>query len=52
MAQAKTTTLKILAGLISSDSGGIFVNGERYHRDHSPLKQSIAYVPDQPLCLP
>jgi ABC-2 type transport system ATP-binding protein len=48
----KTTTLKILAGLISSDSGDIFVNGERFHRDHSPLKQLIAYVPDQPFVYP
>ncbi|MGE5340031.1 MAG: ABC transporter ATP-binding protein [Candidatus Omnitrophota bacterium] len=44
----KTTTLKILAGLISPDSGEITVNGERYHRDHSRLKRTIAYVPDQP----
>ena len=48
----KTTTLKILAGLISPDSGDIFVNGERYHRDHSQLKHSIAYVPDQPFVYP
>ena len=48
----KTTTLKILAGLISPDSGEIFVNGEVYHRDHSQLKQSIAYVPDQPFVYP
>jgi len=44
----KTTTLKILAGLISPDSGEVYVDGERYHRDHSRLKRSIAYVPDQP----
>ena len=44
----KTTTLKILAGLISPDSGEILIDGELYHRDHSRLKQSIAYVPDQP----
>jgi ABC-2 type transport system ATP-binding protein len=48
----KTTTLKILAGLISPNSGEIFVNGEVYHRDHSKLKQSIAYVPDQPFVYP
>jgi ABC-2 type transport system ATP-binding protein len=48
----KTTTLKILAGLISPDSGDIFVNGERYHRDHSQLKHTIAYVPDQPFVYP
>jgi ABC-2 type transport system ATP-binding protein len=44
----KTTTLKILAGLISPDSGEILIEGEPYHRDHSRLKQAIAYVPDQP----
>lgn len=48
----KTTTLKILAGLLSPDSGDIIVNGENYHRDHSRLKQSIAYVPDQPFVYP
>jgi ABC-2 type transport system ATP-binding protein len=44
----KTTTLKILAGLISPDKGEILIDGEAYHRDNSKLKQSIAYVPDQP----
>lgn len=48
----KTTTLKILAGLISPDSGEIFINGEPYHRDRSQLKQTIAYVPDQPFVYP
>jgi ABC-2 type transport system ATP-binding protein len=48
----KTTTLKILAGLISPDSGDIFIKGERYHRDHSKLKQTISYVPDQPFVYP
>mgnify|MGYP001766461612 CR=1 FL=1 len=48
----KTTTLKILAGLISADSGHITVNGTPYHRDHHELKQSIAYVPDQPFVYP
>jgi len=44
----KTTTLKILAGLITHDSGEIRVNGTGYDRDNTQLKQSIAYVPDQP----
>jgi ABC-2 type transport system ATP-binding protein len=48
----KTTTIKILAGLLSPDSGSIFVNNEPYHRDHHLLKQSIAYVPDQPFVYP
>jgi len=48
----KTTSLKILAGLISPDSGDILINGETYHRDHSKLKQSIAYMPDQPFVYP
>lgn len=48
----KTTTLKILAGLISPNSGEIYVNGVPYHRDHSELKHSIAYVPDQPFVYP
>ncbi|UCH95627.1 MAG: ABC transporter ATP-binding protein [Candidatus Aminicenantes bacterium] len=48
----KTTTLKILAGLISPDSGDIFVNGDLFHRDRTSLKQSIAYVPDQPFVYP
>lgn len=48
----KTTTLKILSGLLSPDSGEIIIDGELYHRDHSKLKQRIAYVPDQPFVYP
>ena len=44
----KTTTLKILAGLLAPDGGSVFVDGQRYHREHHELKRRIAYVPDQP----
>jgi ABC-2 type transport system ATP-binding protein len=44
----KTTTLRCLAGLIPATSGMLNVAGCDLSRDLLPLKQRLAYVPDDP----
>lgn len=44
----KTTTLRCLAGLIPATSGDLKVAGFDLSNDLQPLKQRLAYVPDDP----
>ncbi len=44
----KTTTLKSVAGILSFDSGDIFVNGISVKQDPISCKKMMAYIPDNP----
>jgi len=44
----KTTTMKIVAGLMEATSGKILFNGEPIQRDLIAYKQRMAYVPEEP----
>lgn len=44
----KTTTMKAALGLLSADSGEIFVNGERVIYGDTPTNRYIGYLPDVP----
>ena len=44
----KTTTLKCVAGILSFDSGEIYVNGTSVRTDPMKTKRDIAYIPDNP----
>ncbi|MBQ9765802.1 MAG: ABC transporter ATP-binding protein [Lachnospiraceae bacterium] len=42
----KTTTMKICVGLLSSDSGEIYIDGKEVTRNSKELKEKVGYVPD------
>lgn len=44
----KTTTIKMMAGLFTPTSGQIFINGYDAFKQPIEMKQTFAYVPDQP----
>lgn len=44
----KTTTLKAAVGILSFDSGNIFINGISVLDDPMYCKKNIAYIPDNP----
>lgn len=44
----KTTTLKAVCGILSFDSGEIFIDGHSIKEDPIACKQQLAYVPDNP----
>lgn len=44
----KTTTIKACCGIISFDSGEIYVNGTSVKEDPLKCKKQIAYIPDNP----
>ena len=44
----KTTTLKCVTGILSYDSGEIYVNGTSVRADPMKTKRDIAYIPDNP----
>lgn len=44
----KTTTIKMIVGLLRQDTGTITVQGHDTQRDSLTVKQSIGYVPDNP----
>ena len=44
----KTTTLKSVVGILSFDSGEIYVNGVSIKADPVRCKQKLAYIPDNP----
>ncbi len=44
----KTTTIRILTGLMAPTAGSATINGEHVTNDHVSLKQVVGYVPDQP----
>ncbi|MBR5365741.1 MAG: ABC transporter ATP-binding protein [Clostridia bacterium] len=44
----KTTTLKCVTGILSFDSGEIYVNGTSVRADPMKTKRDIAYIPDNP----
>ena len=44
----KTTTMKLLTGIIRPDSGKITVNGFNIREDPLKVKQSIGYIADSP----
>ena len=44
----KTTTMKTILGLIASDQGEIFVNGERVVYGQTSTNRYIGYLPDVP----
>lgn len=44
----KTTLLKSIAGIISFESGDIFVDGFSIKKDPIEVKKIIAYIPDNP----
>lgn len=42
----KSTTIKILCGILEADSGEVTVNGFSYRTDAEKIKRSIGYVPE------
>ncbi len=44
----KTTTMKAVLGLIKTDGGEIFVDGERVSYGNTPTNRKIGYLPDVP----
>ena len=48
----KTTTMRSLAALISPTSGRLMVNGRNVANDPVGVKQSLAYLPDDPHLFP
>ena len=44
----KTTTMKLLTGIIRPDSGKITVNGFNIREDPIKVKESIGYIADSP----
>ena len=44
----KTTTMKMILGLLKADQGEIFVCGEKVQDGESPANQNIGYLPDVP----
>ena len=44
----KTTTMKLLTGIIKPDKGKIFVNGFNIKEDPIKVKESIGYIADSP----
>jgi ABC-2 type transport system ATP-binding protein len=44
----KTTTMKMITGLMEMTSGEILFNGERIHRDLLAWKRRVGYVPEEP----
>ena len=44
----KTTTIKLIAGLLRPDAGQVYLCGYWMHRDGQAAKRALAYVPDQP----
>lgn len=42
----KSTTIKILCGMLEADSGEVTVNGFSYRTDPEKIKRSIGYVPE------
>jgi len=44
----KTTTMKMILGLLKADSGEITVNGEKVVYGHTSTNQYIGYLPDVP----
>lgn len=45
----KSTTIKMMVGLLRSDTGNILIDGVDIALDPIGAKQSIGYVPDEPL---
>lgn len=48
----KTTTMKAILGLIKSDAGEIYVNGEHVRYGNTPTNRFIGYLPDVPAFYP
>ena len=44
----KTTTLKACAGILTADSGNIYVEGKSVKEEPLAVKQVMAYIPDNP----
>ena len=44
----KTTTIKILAGLLKQDNGDIIINGYDIKKDTEKCKFTTGYIPDRP----
>lgn len=44
----KTTTIKMLTGILSSDSGEISINGHDIKKEPLEAKKSIGYIADSP----
>ncbi len=44
----KTTTIKACCGILSFDSGEIYINGTSVKTDPMKCKRDIAYIPDNP----
>jgi ABC-2 type transport system ATP-binding protein len=44
----KTTTIKMIAGLIDTTAGEILFNGQPIHRDMMAWKRRMGYVPEEP----
>jgi ABC-2 type transport system ATP-binding protein len=44
----KTTTMKMIVGLLKPDSGHIFINGAKVHFGQTPTNRMIGYLPDVP----
>ena len=44
----KSTTMKMITGLIQMTSGEIFFSGKRIHDDLSAFRQRMGYVPEEP----
>lgn len=44
----KTTTIKCISGILSFDSGNIFINGSSILEEPMECKKQLAYIPDNP----
>lgn len=44
----KTTTIKIITGLVKPDSGDVYINNRSIAKDPRNAKKYIGYVPDEP----
>lgn len=46
----KSTTLKMITGLLRPNSGQVFIQGQDiWKEENAPLRKKIGYVPDQPI---
>ncbi|WP_100902487.1 ATP-binding cassette domain-containing protein [Nostoc flagelliforme] len=45
----KTTTLRMIAGLLRPDKGDVMILGHSIRRAPQKAKQTLAYLPDEPL---